>query len=185
MTFNIDLQLAAIGIAAFLLGLFIGLALRAPLRRKTDVLKERVSGLERERAGLLDDRERLAAEVKTREAQIRPLADEIDKLRRDFARTSALSSTGQPSSQASQVDLADLRLLKGVGAKFADKLRAVGINSIDQIAGWTSADAQVMDGQMGEFRGRIGSDQLIEQSQMLHQGRHTEYETMFGKIGPA
>jgi len=181
MTFNIDPQLAAIGIAAFLLGLFIGLALRAPLRRKTDVLKERVSGLERERASLMDDRERLTAEVKTREAQIRPLADEIDKLRRDFARTSA----GRPSPQAPQVDLTDLRLLKGVGAKFADKLRAAGINSIDQIAGWTSADAQVMDGQMGDFRGRIASDQLIEQAKMLHQGRHTEYETMFGKIEPA
>jgi len=76
-------------VAAVLLGLFLGLAIRAPLRRKADVLTERVAGLERERAGLLADRERLSAEVKAREAQIRPLADEIDKLRRDFARASS------------------------------------------------------------------------------------------------
>lgn len=181
MTFNIDPQLAAIVVAAVLLGLFLGLAIRAPLRRKADVLTERVAGLERERAGLQADRERLAAEVKAREAQIRPLADEIDKLRRDFARASA----GQAPKPVSEIDLGDLRLLKGVGAKFADRLRAAGINRIDQIAGWTAADAQVMDGQMGDFKGRIESDQLIEQARLLHEGRHTEYETRFGKIGPA
>ena len=181
MTLNIDPQLAAIIIAAVLVGLFLGLAIRAPLRRKADVLAERVTGLERERAGLQADRERLTAEVKAREAQIRPLADEIDKLRRDFARASA----GQPAKPAGEIDLADLRLLKGVGPKFADRLKAAGINSLDQIAGWTAADVQVMDGQMGDFAGRIASDQLVEQARLLHEGRLTEYETRFGKIGPA
>jgi predicted flap endonuclease-1-like 5' DNA nuclease len=181
MTFNIDPQLAAVVIAALLLGLFLGLALRSPLKRKAAVLAERVAGLERERAGLQAERERLTAEVKAREAQIRPLADEIDKLRRDFARASA----GQTPKPASEIDLGDLRLLKGVGPKFADRLKAAGINSLDQIAGWTAADVQVMDGQMGDFAGRIASDQLVEQARLLHEGRLTEYETRFGKIGPA
>ncbi|WP_439534465.1 hypothetical protein [Polymorphobacter sp.] len=181
MTMTLDPQLVVIALAALLIGLFIGLALRSPLKRKADVLGERVAGLERERAALTSDRERLTGELKAREAQIRPLADEIDKLRRDFART----KPGHEPLAATAYDPEDLRQLKGVGPKFADKLAAVGITRIDQIAGWTQTDAAVIDGQMGEFKGRIASDQLVDQARLLHEGRMTEYETRFGKIGPA
>jgi predicted flap endonuclease-1-like 5' DNA nuclease len=181
MTMTLDPQLVVIALAALLMGLFIGLALRSPAKRRAAVLGERVTGLERERAGLEAERDRLSGELKAREAQIRPLADEIDKLRRDFARSkpngTMLSDPG--------IDPEDLRLLKGVGPKFAEKLAAAGITRIDQIAGWTATDAQVIDGQMGDFRGRIASDRLIEQARLLHEGRMTEYETMFGKLGPA
>lgn len=189
MTYSIDPQFLAVALVALLLGLFIGLAIRAPLKRKAAVLQERNDGLSRERDTAHAERDRLAVELKAREAQIRPLADEVDKLRRDFARVRA-SSEAAPALAATasderRVDPLDLRQLKGVGPKFADKLAAVGITRIDQIAGWNEADIEVIDGQMGDFRGRIAGDRLVEQAVLLSAGRYTEYETLFGKLGSA
>ena len=46
-------------------------------------------------------------------------------------------------------------------------------------------DCAVIDAQMGDFRGRIAGDRLVEQAVLLNDGRYTEYETLFGKLGPA
>ena len=180
MTYTIDPLLAAIAIVALILGLFIGLALRGGLKRKVAVLDERNQGLARERDAAIAERDRLAVELKAREAQIRPLSDEVDKLRRDFAR--AGNQAPAIAHETRTTNPLALDLLKGVGAKFADKLAAAGINRLDQIAGWSGADVQVIDGQMGEFRGRIEGDRLVEQAKLLTEGRYTEYETLFGKL---
>jgi predicted flap endonuclease-1-like 5' DNA nuclease len=184
MTYSIDPQLLAVALVALLLGLLIGLAIRAPLKRKTAVLEERNLGLTRERDAATAEKERLIAEVKAREAQIRPLADEVDKLRRDFAKARASGDAAATPAESRGVDPLDLGQLKGVGAKFAEKLAHAGITRIDQIAGWSGADVPVIDAQMGEFRGRIEGDRLVEQAVLLTQGRYTEYETLFGKLGP-
>ncbi|NJC08366.1 hypothetical protein [Polymorphobacter fuscus] len=185
MTYTIDPLLLTIAIVALVLGLFIGLAVRAPLKRKVAVLQERGDGLTRERDAAHAERDRLAVELKAREAQIRPLADEVDKLRRDFARARAGSEAAATPIENRNIDPLDLHQLKGVGPKFADRLRAAGITRIDQIAGWSAADVAVMDAQMGDFRGRIAGDRLVEQAVLLSSGRYTEYETLFGKLGPA
>ena len=178
MTYTIDPQLVAVAVVALLLGLMLGLAIRAPLKRRVAVLDERNTGLSRERDTAIAERDRMATEVKAREAQIRPLSDEVDKLRRDFAR----AQRGDTTLAAPAVDLGNLAHLKGVGAKFGEKLAAAGITRIDQIAGWSGADISVIDGQMGEFRGRIEGDRLVEQAKLLSEGRVTEYETLFGKL---
>ena len=192
MTYTLDPQLLAVAVVALLLGLLIGLAIRAPLKRKSAVLAERNAGLSRERDTAMADRDRLIGEVKARDAQIRPLADEVDKLRRDFARLRVNGENGARAAgeaaatlpKNAGVDPLDLGQLKGVGAKFAEKLGHAGITRIDQIAGWSGADVPVIDAQMGEFRGRIEGDRLVEQAVLLTQGRYTEYETLFGKLGP-
>lgn len=183
MTYSIDPLLLVIAVIALLLGLFLGLAVRAPLKRKVAVLQERGDGLTRERDTAIAERERLAVELKAREAQIRPLSDEVDKLRRDFARARAGNETAAIPDDARTVDPLDLNQLKGVGPKFAEKLAAAGITRLDQIAGWSGADIEVIDGQMGDFRGRIAGDRLVEQAVLLSSGRYTEYETLFGKLG--
>lgn len=175
---TLDPQLIAVAIIALFLGLFIGFSIRAPLKRKAAVLSERITGLERERATLTTERDRLQSDVKARDAQIRPLADELDKLRRDFARAQGTLPVGQTAT----IDPNDLTTLKGVGAKFAERLAAAGITQIDQIAGWSGSDIEVIDGKMGDFKGRIVSDQLVDQARLLHEGRITEYETRFGKL---
>lgn len=188
MTYTIDPQMLAVALVALALGLLIGLGVRAPLKRKAAVLQERNDGLTRERDSAIGDRERLAVELKAREAQIRPLADEVDKLRRDFARAQKAALTSDaatPPDDDRRIEPLDLRQLKGVGAKFADRLTAAGITRIDQIAGWSGADVAVIDAQMGDFAGRIAGDRLVEQAVLLAAGRYTEYETLFGKLGPA
>ncbi len=185
MTLALDPQLIAVAAAALVIGLLLGLALRSGLKREAAVLAERLAGVTRERDTALAERERLGLEVKAREAQIRPLADEVDKLRRDFARARAGGEAAATPAEARRIDPLDLRQLKGVGAKFAERLAAAGITRIDQIAGWTSADCEVIDGQMGDFAGRIASDRLVEQAVLLSEGRYTEYETLFGKLGAA
>ncbi|WP_426164991.1 hypothetical protein [Sandarakinorhabdus sp. DWP1-3-1] len=185
MTYSIDPYVLLAAVVALILGIMLGLAIRAPLKRKTAVLAERNDGLTRERDNAFAERDRLAVELKAREAQIRPLSDEVDKLRRDFARGRVgndATATGVAGDGRS-VDPLALEQLKGVGPKFADKLRAAGITRLDQIAGWSGADIQVIDGQMGEFRGRIEGDRLVEQARLLTEGRYTEYETLFGKLG--
>ena len=183
MTYSIDPLLLITAAVALVLGLMLGLAIRGGLKRKVAVLEERNQGLVRERDAAFGERDRLGIELKAREAQIRPLSDEVDKLRRDFAR--ARGGTAVTPNEISSIDPLDIQQLKGVGTKFAEKLGAAGITRLDQIAGWTSADAEVIDGQMGEFRGRIAGDRLVEQAVLLTSGRYTEYETLFGKLGQA
>lgn len=184
MTYSIDGAMIIAAVVALIFGLMIGLAIRAPLKRKSAVLQERNDGLTRERDTAQAERDRLAVELKAREAQIRPLADEVDKLRRDFARARGTATAATPA-EVRNVDPLNLHQLKGVGPKFADRLAAAGITRLDQIAGWSNADCAVMDAQMGDFRGRIAGDRLVEQAVLLNEGRYTEYETLFGKLGPA
>ena len=80
MQYTLDPQLIAVALVALLLGLMIGMAIRSPLKRRVAVLNERNDGLARERDGAQAERERLIVELKARDAQIRPLSDEIDKL---------------------------------------------------------------------------------------------------------
>ncbi len=183
MTYTLDPQIIAIIVITLIVGVFLGMALRSGARRQAAVLAERVDGLIRERDTARAEAERLATDLKARDAQIRPLSDEVDKLRRDFARARAGSEAAATPIEARAVDPLDLRQLKGVGPKFADKLAAAGITRVDQIAGWSSADVEVIDGQMGEFRGRIEMDRLVDQARLLSEGRYTEYETRFGKLG--
>lgn len=170
-------------VVALIIGIVMGMALRSGAKRNVAVLSERVAGLARERDTARAEVERLATEIKARDAQIRPLSDEVDKLRRDFARARAGSEAAATPLESRDVDPLDLRQLKGVGPKFADRLAAAGITRVDQIAGWSSADVEVIDGQMGEFRGRIAMDRLVDQSRLLTDGRYTEYETRFGRLG--
>ncbi len=185
MTFTLDPTLLAVAVAALVLGLMIGLALRSGLKRRVAVLDERIGGVIRERDTAVAERDRTQIELKAREAQIRPLSDEVDKLRRDFARARAGGEPAALTAGDRAIDPLDLGQLKGIGPKFADRLKGAGITRIDQIAGWSGADVEVIDGQMGDFRGRIASDRLVEQAKLITDGRYTEYETLFGKLGPA
>lgn len=188
MTFTFDPATIIIAVVALLIGLFLGSALGGGARRRARELEAQATLLLRERDDALGERDRALTEVKARDAQIRPLSDEVDKLRRDLARASALPAAA-PAAAASNdaaapaVDLGNVRLLKGVGPKFADRLAGAGVTRIDQLARLSAEQATALDAGMGDFAGRIASDRLVEQAQLLAEGRVTEYETRFGKLG--
>lgn len=76
----------------------------------------------------------------------------------------------------------DLTRLKGVGPKLATQLNTLGVTSFAQIAGWSEADIDRIDDQLGRFKGRIRRDNWIEQARLLSQGDTAAYEERFGKL---
>lgn len=76
----------------------------------------------------------------------------------------------------------DLSLLKGVGPKFADSLRALGFVRFEQIAGLGEIEVERLDTQLGPFRGRIARDRIVEQADYLARNDIDGFEQRFGKL---
>lgn len=140
--------------------------------------------------------------------QIRPLADEVERLRRENARLSQATQAAQaalaPAAAAAPLvadraaepaplrparadtgsldDLSDLRLLKGVGDKMVVRLHDQGVRTVGDMAALSAADAERIDRAMGPFEGRIARDQLIEQARLLVDGRLAEFEARYGRL---
>ena len=76
----------------------------------------------------------------------------------------------------------DLARIKGVGSKLVTLLRQLGVNSFAEIAGWSEADIERIDAQLGVFAGRIRRDNWVEQSRFLAAGDAAGFEDKFGKL---
>lgn len=76
----------------------------------------------------------------------------------------------------------DLRKIKGIGPKLATLLGQLGVTSYAQIAGWTDADLDALDAQLGSFAGRPRRDNWVEQAKLLSSGDTGAYEAKFGKL---
>ncbi|MFV0644926.1 MAG: hypothetical protein ACK5NN_10580 [Sphingomonadaceae bacterium] len=96
------------------------------------------------------------------------------------ARTSSGASSGT-SSNSQDKGKDDLTRIKGVGPKLAEMLNQLGIHTFREIAGWSDADIDRIDAQLGRFQGRIQRDSWVEQAQLLAQGDLAAYESRFGK----
>lgn len=186
MIMTIEPITIAAAIVALLLGLWLGFTMRSGTARKARRLDEQVNLLAGERSTLTAERDALRLERDSLDERLRPLAAEVDRLKRLDARRSAAGAeiaVDRPADAAIEpVGANDVRRLKGVGDKFADLLAKLGITGIDQVAAWSGADADVIDSQLGAFSGRIRTDRLVEQARLLHEGRTTEYETRFGAL---
>lgn len=84
------------------------------------------------------------------------------------------------SAPADGVD--DLTRIKGVGPKLRALLASLGVTRFEQIAGWSEADIDRIDAQLGQFQGRIRRDSWIEQAKLLAAGDMAGYESRFGKL---
>ena len=76
----------------------------------------------------------------------------------------------------------DLTRLKGVGPKLAAQLGELGVSSFEQVAGWSEADIDRIDEQLGRFQGRIRRDAWVEQARLLATGDEAAYAARFGNI---
>ncbi len=77
----------------------------------------------------------------------------------------------------------DFQRIKGVGPKLADMLRARGFMRFDQLAHLTPEEIDILDEQLGPFRGRIRRDRIAEQATYLARGDTDGFEQHFGKLG--
>ena len=81
---------------------------------------------------------------------------------------------------SASADADDLTRIKGLGPKLAATLRDLGITRFEQIAGWSDADIERIDAQLGRFQGRIRRDDWVEQARLLAAGDTAEFEQKFG-----
>lgn len=84
------------------------------------------------------------------------------------------------SGAADQAD--DFVKIKGVGPKLADMLHARGFTRFEQLAHLTSEEIEMLDGQLGPFRGRVRRDRIAEQAAYLARGDIDGFEQHFGKL---
>jgi predicted flap endonuclease-1-like 5' DNA nuclease len=68
------------------------------------------------------------------------------------------------SAEAAPPD--DLKAIKGIGPKIEGQLHALGVTTYAQIAAWTAADIERVEGEFG-FPGRIGRDGWVAQAAAL------------------
>jgi NADH-quinone oxidoreductase subunit E len=194
--------LLSYGLPALVLGLaigwfaFRGTARLEELRLERDTISARLEHASNEVA-------RLERELAAARDQVKPLADEVDRLRKEkAARKAEAVEAIVEQSAAPAVGVGwkpgrklptfldapigptdDLSLLKGVGPRLAARLREIGVFYFAQIADWSPEEVKLVDAKLDTFRGRIEKDQLIEQAKLLAAGRITEYEARYGKLG--
>ena len=76
----------------------------------------------------------------------------------------------------------DFVLLKGIGPKLADMLHARGFIRFEQLAHLTPEEIDLLDQQLGPFRGRVTRDRIVEQAAYLARGDVDGFEEHFGKL---
>jgi predicted flap endonuclease-1-like 5' DNA nuclease len=76
----------------------------------------------------------------------------------------------------------NLQTLKGVGPKFAQMLALRGVTRFDQLARLSPSEVELLDAQLGPFRGRLQRDRVIEQADYLARGDKDGFEERFGKL---
>lgn len=77
----------------------------------------------------------------------------------------------------------ELTRLKGVGPKLAAMLNEEGITRYEQLASLDEAELTALDAKLGNFKGRLARDRVVEQARLLASGDRAEYEARFGKLG--
>lgn len=91
-----------------------------------------------------------------------------------IAKRSAKEKSGdaRPSALAAARDgnADNLKQIKGIGPKIEASLYAMGVFHTDQIAGWTKANAEWVEGQLA-FKGRIRRERWVEQAIELTKAR--------------
>jgi predicted flap endonuclease-1-like 5' DNA nuclease len=78
----------------------------------------------------------------------------------------------------------NLRRLIGIGPVNEKLLKAQGVTSFAQIAGWTAADIKRIEDVMN-FDGRIARERWIEQAKLLAAGDEKEFAKQFPTAGTA
>lgn len=91
-------------------------------------------------------------------------------------------TASEPAAPASAGEPDDLRKIKGLGPKMQTLLTSLGVTRYEQIAAWTEADLDELDGKLGAFAGRPRRDNWVEQAKLLAGGDTGAYEAKFGKL---
>ncbi len=98
----------------------------------------------------------------------------------DLVEEAAAAPPPAPAAPAGEAD--DLVKIKGVGPKLVALLASLGVTRFAQIAAWSDEDIARIDGQLGNFAGRITRDSWVDQCKLLAAGDTAGFEGKFGKL---
>ena len=131
----------------------------------------------------------------TDSAPIRPhmAADRVSRKEADDIASEAAAATCDVSGEiigapvhrhlsAGEGPQDDFQRIKGVGPKLAELLQARGFARFEQLAHLTPEEVDILDEQLGPFRGRIRRDRITEQASYLARGDIDGFEQHFGKL---
>lgn len=187
------LQMIEANWVAFVLALLIGLAVawwlfahgsrkEKPRSYRPDVLDEGAAPAQRNQA-LIDSPSAASSAAATivpppMSVGMAGVGEVVAVAAQDEVETASAQKPAAPAS--GEVD--DLRKIKGVGPKLVLLLHSLDVTRYDQIAGWTEADIDRVDAQLGSFAGRIRRDNWVEQAKFLAAGDAAGFEGKFGKL---
>ena len=165
-------ETASLLLAAYLLGCVIGYATRRILHagrgtRQVSAVAP-VAAAPAEPYRPRSTAARLAASVEDLPADIGPLVAKTAAASEKPVRQSqrkAKSPDRKPVTLSEPRDggADNLKQIKGIGPKIEASLQAMGIFHIDQIAGWSKADAEWVEAQLA-FKGRVRRERWVEQA---------------------
>ena len=130
---------------------------RSPKKRARD-LKEDITEIEPEPAAFRDPKPKA---LKPESSRSRPAA------------AASLSDVNRPPAMDKPENPDSLKLISGVGPKIEATLNDLGIYTLGQIARWTEAEREWVDGYL-RFNGRIDRDNWIRQAKALADGGREE-----------
>ena len=59
----------------------------------------------------------------------------------------------------------------------------MGVTTFEQVANWSARDIREIDSKLGNFAGRIGRDNWIDQAKLLSKGDVKAFEKKYGPLG--
>ncbi|MER8440803.1 NADH-quinone oxidoreductase subunit E [Mesorhizobium sp. M1312] len=92
----------------------------------------------------------------------------------------SLEDKNRPAGIAKPALIDDLKLISGVGPRTEGILHSLGIFTYAQVASWTKAEREWVDGYLS-LRGRIERGDWVKQAKALAKGGVAEYIRVFGK----
>ncbi len=109
------------------------------------------------------------------EAASPPITEPLKTEDKPAAQEPAAVSGERPEAlQIAVSEYDDLKRIKGIGPKNEEALNELGIFTFKQIAGWTPANVDWVEGSLS-FPGRIEREAWIEQARALARGEETEF----------
>lgn len=92
----------------------------------------------------------------------------------------SLDDKNRPAGISKPAEPDDLKMISGVGPKIEGILHSLGIYTFAQVASWTKAERDWVDGYL-KFKGRIEREDWLKQATALAKGGEAEYIKVFGK----
>ncbi len=117
---------------------------------------------ERDNRSEIDREHQGQGERKPRD-QKKPEADRTVRPSETFMRA---SRTDRSASSTQRTSLGDLKLIIGIDTNMAEKLNAIGINRLEQVANWTPSEIEALERQLGA-QDRITRERWVQQARHL------------------